>query len=381
MQNQPDQQRLSIILLLVLLLVFSYKNGLCQCSCTNCPVTLPNSGTAEGYLTISGATSNVLNTTQFVKAVNIDVLHDALRECEITLIAPNGSSVLLSDNNGVAINNNIIYDICIVNCTETAVPDPGFPINFTSNANYMSGQTYIGSYFPYNGACLSTLTGPVNGQWTLRFQDFVAGDGGTLLDWSIELANNSGTSCTFVCAVGGPTCDAEGGTLINLPPQNNFCENDPDLQFSMSPDYGGNTPDPALYSYVYVLTNISTNQTIEYNTDQDFTGLPPGNYRVCGLSYLTEDEPDLPAINGTNLTPVINDLIDDDLICADFSTNCFNFIIVSDLIPPTIDGPTDVCPGQLVSYIFTNPNPNVNPVIVLVSGSFSFSMLLEIKLM
>lgn len=372
MQNQPDQQRLSIILLLVLLLVFSYKNGLCQCSCTNCPVTLPNSGTAEGYLTISGATSNVLNTTQFVKAVNIDVLHDALRECEITLIAPNGSSVLLSDNNGVAINNNIIYDICIVNCTETAVPDPGFPINFTSNANYMSGQTYIGSYFPYNGACLSTLTGPVNGQWTLRFQDFVAGDGGTLLDWSIELANNSGTSCTFVCAVGGPTCDAEGGTLINLPPQNNFCENDPDLQFSMSPDYGGNTPDPALYSYVYVLTNISTNQTIEYNTDQDFTGLPPGNYRVCGLSYLTEDEPDLPVINGTNLTPVINNLISNNTICADFSTNCFNFIIVSDLIPPTIDGPTDVCPGQLVSYIFTNPNPNVNPVIVLVSGSFSF---------
>ena len=98
MQNQPDQQRLSIILLLVLLLVFSYKNGLCQCSCTNCPVTLPNSGTAEGYLTISGATSNVLNTTQFVKAVNIDVLHDALRECEITLIAPNGSSVLLSED-------------------------------------------------------------------------------------------------------------------------------------------------------------------------------------------------------------------------------------------------------------------------------------------
>lgn len=365
------RSRSFVICYLSYALTFGFiQNSFSQCACTNCPVSLPNSGTAEGFLTISGATSNVLNTTQFVKAVNINVDHDAIRECEITLIAPNGSSVLLSDNSGVAVNNNITYDICILDCTGNPVPDPGFPINFTSNANYMSGQTYIGSYFTFNGACLSTLTGPVNGQWTLRFQDFVGGDGGILNDWSIELTNNDGTSCTFVCATPTDECDAEGGTLVNLPAQTVFCENDPGLQFSINPDYGGNNPDPALYTYVYLLNNTTTNQTIEYNDDQNFTDLPPGQYRVCGLSYLTEDQPDLPAINGTDLVPVITQLINTNVICADLSSNCFSFTIQPVPSPPTLTGPTEVCAGELVTYTFTNQNPTIQPVIAITSGGF-----------
>jgi len=341
-----------------------------QCSCTNCPLTLPHIGTVEGYLTIAGATSNVLNTTQFVKAVNINVDHDALRECEITLIAPNGSSVLLSDNFGVSSNNNITYDICILDCTGNPIPDPGFPINFTSSAPYMSGQTYTGSYYTYNGGCLSVLTGPVSGQWTLRFQDFIGLDGGVLNDWSIELANNDGTDCTFSCAESSDLCDAEGGEIDNLPTTFQYCQNDPNLQFSIIPNYDGNTPDPSLYSYVYILNSVSPDQTLEYNFDQDFTDLAPGEYSICGLSYLTADLSNLPAINGTNLIPTINQLINSNTICADFSANCYFFTVNPILLPPTITGPTEVCVGELATYIFTNPNPSVTPTIAITSGSF-----------
>jgi subtilisin-like proprotein convertase family protein len=362
-----------IVILSFLVFVFMITNThsvYSQCACTNCPVTLPNSGTAEGFLTIAGATSNVLNTTQFVKAVNIDVDHDALRECEITLIAPNGSSVLLSDNLGIAVNNNITYDICILDCTGSPVPDPGFPINFTSNANYQSGQTYTGSYYTYNGACLSTLTGPVNGQWTLRFQDFVGGDGGILNDWSIELANNDGTSCSFVCATPSDNCDAEGGVLTNLPSTLVYCEGDPELDFDFIVDYGGNTPDPALYSYTYLLNNLTTNSSIEYDPLSDFTDLPAGEYRVCGLSYLTEDGPDLPAIDGTNLQPVINNLISDGTICADFSTNCFNFTIIEQL-NISISGPEIACVGEGVVYSIENLPTGVTPTVLVTSGTTS----------
>jgi subtilisin-like proprotein convertase family protein len=370
--NQPYPNIIYKIIITSLFVFYFNLHGNSQCACTNCPVTLPNSGTAEGFLTISGASSGTLNATQFVKAVNINVDHDALRECEITLIAPNGSSVLLSDNSGIAVNNNISYDICILDCTGSPVPDPGFPINFTSNANYMTGQTYTGSYFTYNGGCLSTLTGPVDGQWTLRFQDFIGGDGGTLNDWSIELADNAGTSCTFACAT--PSSCLANGTLANIPQNQIYCEGSPNLDFNLT--ITSNPPlDPNEYSTTFLLQNTVTQTTLEYDPNQNFTDLPPGQYSICGLVYLTTDGPSLPPINGTNLIPVIQQLIDDDIICAAFALlNCWTFEVEEALdLPITIEGPEIVCAGQLVTYTIINPYGNdVDPTVGITMGGFGF---------
>src|SRR5690606_395186 len=178
------------------------------------PVMLPHSGANSAHLTVSGATNNVLDgVNQFVKVIHITVVHDALRECEIRLIAPDGSSVLLSDNVGVNVGNNITYDICFLNCTEPAVPDPGFPANFNAAAGYMHDETYYGAYYPFDGTCLSVLTGPVNGEWTLAFNDFVGGDGGEILDWSIEFNDSSGTGCSVTCDPPPPICGAVEDTL------------------------------------------------------------------------------------------------------------------------------------------------------------------------
>lgn len=356
---------ISLIICLLPQIIFS------QCACTNCPVNLPTSGTAEGFLSISGATSGTLNATQFVKAVNINVDHDALRECEITLIAPNGSSVLLSDNSGIAVNNNISYDICILDCTGSPVLDPGFPINFTSNSNYMSGQTYTGSYFTYNGGCLSTLTGPVDGQWTLRFQDFIGGDGGTLIDWSIELADNAGTSCTFACATPS-SCQPNVPGIVS-PAHYTACEGDPTLNIIPVLDYGGNPPDPNLYSILYFISDF--NQVVlDIVPSPDLTTYTPGSYLICIMSILTSDIPLLPTPNGSLVIMDYGIDIDNNLYCAELNASC-SVIDIEDQLdqPVTIDGPENVCAGQFVTYTVNNPYGDEVDLNYLINmGGFSF---------
>lgn len=353
----------TIISLIVLVQINTLKG---QCACTNCPLTINQFGITETTIEVTGATSNTLNTSQFVKALKLHLVHDAFRECTVTLIAPNGSSVVLSINLSHSFDENITYDICFLDCTETAVPDPGFPANFISNAGYLPNQTYTGSYYPYDFECLSTLTGQFNGTWTLRFQDFVVLEGGTLLNWALEFANNAGTTCTPVCATSEP-CGVYG-TLgsFNNAPQSYCLGTDLDLNI----EWWATPPlDPSQYSVIWLLQNTTNSSfTVEYSTDQVFNDLPVGAYSLCPLAYLTADAPLLPPINGTDLTLTIQDLINSSVFCGTFGTNgCFSFNIDLPLdLPLTLDGPDNVCAGQLVTYTVTNPygddiGPSVNP--------------------
>ncbi len=117
-------------------------------------------------------------------------------------------------------------------------------------------------------------------------------------------------------------------------------------------------------------------ETISYTTDQIFTGLPPGTYELCGLAYLTTDGPLLPPIDGTDLETVINQQIDDGEICATFAVPepCFLFYVVPSLdLPITIEGPENVCAGQLVTYTINNPyGDDIEPTVGISMGGFSF---------
>ncbi len=63
MKHQPYYHIIHKISLITMLVLCVHMQVSSQCACTNCPVNLPNSGTAEGFLTISGATSGTLNYT------------------------------------------------------------------------------------------------------------------------------------------------------------------------------------------------------------------------------------------------------------------------------------------------------------------------------
>lgn len=338
-----------------------------SCSCTNCDLDLPNNGSAVSEIDITGATNPTIGSNgQGLRAVRIFMVHDAIEDLDIDLIAPNGSSVDLSFLTGVANGDNITFDICFLNCNETPAPDPGFPEIFDSSAGYEENETYTGSYFPAGG-CFSAFNGSsVNGIWRLEFFDAVVGEGGTLFDWELEFYDNDGTHCSVAC---DPPCLADGGDIEGI--TDTLCLNDPELNRDLPPTYSGSEPDPAEYGYTYVITNTNTDVILAYDEDADLTGFDVGTYQICGLSYLLDDFDDIPDPDGTYTQADLQDDINEPLFCADLSENCELITIVPEPVTPVVSGPLEVCADEPVEYIIENYVPDFDYTVDINQGSFS----------
>jgi gliding motility-associated-like protein len=330
-------------------------------------LTLPTSGIATSTINISGATNPTLGQNgQDLKAVHINMLHDAIDELDITLFAPDGSSVLLSQETGFSLGQNITFDICFVACNETASPDPGFPANFDSQAGYQQNMTYTGIYYPsVGGGCFEDLTGSVNGDWILEFEDNVGLDGGTLFDWSLEFYDNGGLGCPNVCNIS--SCLADGGDLMGS--SNEYCEGDPNLNLNLSPTYSGSQPDPALYGYTYVISDNTTDVILDYSMNPDLTTYTEGDYRICGLSYLQADFNLIPQPDGNYTVSDLENDINNNVFCADLSEGCETVTITAPLSTPIIAGPDVVCAGETVTYDISNFAPNINYTVTIQQGS------------
>ena len=357
-------------ILFCVFLTLVYTQVYTQCECTDCTVNLPTSGAASSTIEISGATNSTLGSNgQQLCQICIDMNHDAVQELDVTLIAPNGSSVELILDTGLAINDDITFIICWVSCDQSASPDSGFPDIFDSGAGWQAGETYSGSYYPANG-CLEDLTGDVNGDWELDFFDNVGGDGGFLFDWYLVFADDTGAGCANAGDCGsGPSCLAEGGELNADDIE--ACEGDSELMIDEDPSFpNGNEPPDADYVYTYIITDVN-GVVIDINTTTDLTAYAPGEYVICGLSYLITDGPLIPSPDGSLEIDDIQDDIDDDLYCADISDECITVIIEEAVEAPDFDGPLDVCAGELVVYEILDYDPNLNYIVSIQSGSFS----------
>ena len=333
-------------------------------------MNLPTSGGASSTITISGATNSTLGSNgQQLCQICIDMNHDAVQELDVTLFAPDGSSVELILDTGLAINDDITFQICWVSCDQTANPDAGFPAVFDSDAGWQVGETYTGSYYPANG-CLEDLTGDVNGDWELDFFDNVGGDGGSLFDWYLVFADDTGAGCANSGSCGsGPTCEAEGGELNA--PAIIACEGDSELAIDEDPSFpNGNEPPAADYDYTYVIYDAVTGVIIDINPTTDLTTYPPGEYVICGLSYLISDGGLIPTPDGSLELDDIQDDIDDELYCADISDECISVTIEEPVIAPDFQGPLDVCAGELVIYEILDYDPDITYLISIQSGGF-----------
>src|SRR6056297_2740778 len=339
-----------------------------SCACTNCELDLPFQGSATAEIEIAGATNPTLGSNgQGLRAVRVFMVHDAIEELDINLIAPNGSSVGLSLETGLSVGDNITFDICFLDCSESPAPDPGFPEIFDSNAGYEENETYTGSYFPADG-CFSDLDGSsVNGTWRLEFIDGVFGDGGTLFDWALEFYDNDGTNCTVGCE---PSCLADGGDIQGE--TDTLCLGDPALDRDLPPTYPGSEPDPAEYGYTYVIADANSEVILSYDEDADLTSFDVGTYTICGLSYLIDDFDDIPDPDGSYTLSDLQDDIDEPEFCADLSENCETITIVPEPVIPDVSGPLEVCANEPVQYIFENFDPEFEFFASLVQGGISF---------
>ena len=127
-----------------------------------------------------------------VFSVNVNITHPYNGDLDITLIAPNGSQINLSDDNGGNGNN--------------------YAATFqTGGATLPTGNSTISGTFNPEQA-FSELTGTAAGTWSLRVSDDAANDIGTLTSWSITIVN---ATCGTVTYSWAPATGLSSTTIAN----------------------------------------------------------------------------------------------------------------------------------------------------------------------
>ncbi|MCB0707678.1 MAG: proprotein convertase P-domain-containing protein, partial [Saprospiraceae bacterium] len=320
------------------------------CECTNCPVPITDNGTFEGLLDVTVNGPNDLGLCP-LQQVCFTITHTWVGDLSVSLVSPSGLNYLLmADSNngpGGCGNSSDNIDVCIDIGTGNPLTN-----NTDYNCNGGPANCLIGNWTvpcggvtdPFAGAvqapgcnlnAFNVPGNPANGTWTLVVNDICAQDVGFLQTWNM----------TFACGVINCQtimCDANGGALNQ--PDFMGCQGDPALNMNVQPIYGAGDPaPPAGYAYTFVITQNGIIQN--FIAGPNLSGLAPGTYNVCGLSYLATDGPDLPPFIGQQFSTLQTTLAtSNDPICGDLSNDCFA-VTIGPPIPPTLQD-TTICLGD-----------------------------------
>ncbi|MBL7803697.1 MAG: proprotein convertase P-domain-containing protein [Saprospiraceae bacterium] len=315
-----------------------------NCDCTNCPQFMPDGFTGTFTINVQNASNPTLGQNgQGVCGVVLNFDHEYLGDLSITLTSPSGQTVTLVGPIGFfGPTDGTTWNVTFLPCGDSPNPDPGFTANWNNNQAWGLFGNYSGSYYPNNG-CLENFTGPVNGTWSLTVTDGQAVDVGNFYDYEIIFCDPSGIDC-FSCA-------ANAGNLLQ--PDVIACEGSNNLNLDLPPSYpaGVDPPPSPEYSYTYVIAG--TGGIIQaYEPVPDLTAYPPGQYTICGMSYLTAQEGDIPTPNGSltiqQLTTQLNSSAPP--FCGKITTNCVNVTI--NPAPQDLEEFVEVCAPQC--YVFYN---------------------------
>ncbi len=160
--------------------IFRYDNSV--------PVPIPDLGEGDSSVVVSNFTASLNKVT-----VSLFITHTYDSDLLLELVAPDGTTNILSANNGTSGHN---YG-------GACSPDPLRTVFDDSSTNPVSNGTapFIGTYQPQTP--LSIFNGKsgtnINGTWTLRALDQAFLDSGTIQCWSLFLTPNT-------CVDGGGEC-------------------------------------------------------------------------------------------------------------------------------------------------------------------------------
>lgn len=299
------------------------------------------------HLIVDGSALNDLsNPNQSVCRVNLHFKHKNVGDLDIKLYSPAGQFVSLTGPAPFTqgIGASIEWDVSFLPSTDTAVPDAGIDPVWSNSSPWQFLQTYVGSYYPFDGDLLDYNTGPLNGTWTLVIDDVLRFNDGEILAFSIDFCDNTNIDCN--------QCLAEGGTLSNAEPLD-ACAFSSQLQLNLSPQNATNNPD---YGYGYIISkNDSIFSSLE-PVSPDMRSFEEGSYEVCGISYLAESELDLrtelsrlvinPDLSFSEFKRQIE--TESPLFCAAFSRQCKLISIQTPLDTIRID--TTICNGNVFQF-------------------------------
>ncbi|MEM8586116.1 MAG: hypothetical protein AAGF87_17720, partial [Bacteroidota bacterium] len=306
--------------ILWLILIFSISAG-SNASGQSCgrtdTVTFEPQSTGTYDIDISDFVNNDLaDPNQGVCGIELTFAHQFVYDITVTLMSPAGQSVqLIGPINGQPRPPTIFtrWFIEFTPCAQPAAPDPGFPAQWNNNSpfNWLAGGTYQGTYYPNQGCLEDFNTGPVNGNWTITLTSDRPGASGAIVYARLIFCDEAGLDCCF----------AEAGTLLDPPVL--LCAGNPGLDLNPDPFYPVPRPDENAYGYTYLLFE-QTGLLAEVDSLADWTDVPPGEYEMCGLSYLLADDVLLPAADGiTNRSDIEIDLNSFfPSFCGDLSTQC-----------------------------------------------------------
>lgn len=164
---------------------------------TSTPNTaIPDNNCASGVslnssITLSGLPTAVSSSSIMVR-VNITHTYDA--DLAIFLVAPNGATIRLIQNNGSNgdhFSNTLFSDNATGNVTSGVAPFAGMYKPMGTLTSYCTVTPTINTFSAIGGGSINP-----NGVWTLKIFDDAASDVGVLHNWSVEIQGytNGGTS-------------------------------------------------------------------------------------------------------------------------------------------------------------------------------------------
>lgn len=143
--------------------------------------TILDNQTNEYQITVSGLPSSIDTENFGFEALCLNLAHTYIADLNIILIAPDGTSTLLSS--GIGGDTDSMLNTCFS-------MDAANPIN-------QGNPPFTGLFIPFGQlGVLNNLQDP-NGIWTLRIQDTYEQDAGNLFEFSLTFGSNPATIFTI----------------------------------------------------------------------------------------------------------------------------------------------------------------------------------------
>ncbi len=134
-----------------------------------------------------------------IATVCIDSLrHSWIEDVDVFLVAPNGSLLELTTDNGGDGGNNTEPDFYIGTCFSESATQA---VNFPGPAAPFTALPLTGTFLP-EGDWSALYGSPTNGEWQLLVIDDKEGDNGALLGWSISFSANYSVGYSWDPATG-----------------------------------------------------------------------------------------------------------------------------------------------------------------------------------
>jgi subtilisin-like proprotein convertase family protein len=137
--------------------------------------------TFDYSINVSGLSSSINTTTFGLERVCVNLTHSWDADITLTLIAPDGTQVILASDNGG--NGNDMQNTCFFWDAPTSIASGSAPFN--------------GDYQPLEELGMVNNNQNPNNDWILRVYDGGNGDQGTLQNWSLTFSSNPATFFQF----------------------------------------------------------------------------------------------------------------------------------------------------------------------------------------